>query len=85
VLAFDESFSLKDKRRILKSVMEVGRRRHHVSICEVGFHDTHRTGELAAAFVDTVRADIEAARSRFEDFLHSSPEYRVESIEWQWL
>ena len=43
--------SLKDKRRVLKSVQAKLRRQFNISIAEVDRHDSHRTAVLGVACV----------------------------------
>lgn len=50
-LAVGEGSSLKDKRRIIKSMLDSIRARFHISASEVGLLDSHRAAELAFAVV----------------------------------
>ncbi len=84
-LSFDESFSLKDKRRVLKSLIERARNELHVSIAEVAFQNRIRTGEVAASFVGANRGEIERARERTERIFASDPRCRVSGCVWEWL
>ena len=45
--------SLKDKRRIIKSLMTRIRNKYNVSIAEVDFHDVWGTAEIGVACVST--------------------------------
>jgi len=45
------SRSLKDKRRVVKSLIERLHQRYRVSIAETDFHDLHQRAEIAIAAV----------------------------------
>jgi uncharacterized protein YlxP (DUF503 family) len=62
--------SLKEKRRVIRSLIERIHRRHRVSIIESDFHDVHQRAELAIAAVqrdgrsmqkmlDAIRAQVD--------------------------
>lgn len=44
--------SLKEKRRVVKSLVERIHQRFRVSIAETGFHDLHQRAQLAMALVE---------------------------------
>lgn len=46
-----EARSLKQKRRVLKSLMDRIHQRYRVSIAETDFHDSHQRAEIAMALV----------------------------------
>jgi len=50
-LTIDGADSLKDKRRVVRSLKDRLHREHQVSIAEVGSHDVHRTATLGLAVV----------------------------------
>ena len=50
-LHLPESRSLKDKRRVVKSLVERIHQRFRVSVAETDFHDLHQRSELAIAAV----------------------------------
>ncbi len=54
-LAIGEGSSLKDKRRIIKSMLESIRARFNISASEVGRLDSHRASELAFTVVTNDR------------------------------
>ncbi len=55
------SHSLKDKRRVVKSVKDRVRARLHVAIAEVGAQDLHQRAELAAVTVSEGRTQVESS------------------------
>jgi hypothetical protein len=59
-LHLPEARSLKDKRRIVKSLLERLHQRHRVSIAETDHHDLHQRAELVLAAV--ARTEQEAGR-----------------------
>ena len=84
-LSFDESFSLKDKRRVLKSLLEKLRNELRVSAAETAFQNRMRTGEIAVAFLGVNRGVIERSRRRAEDILSSDPRCKLDACIWEWL
>jgi uncharacterized protein YlxP (DUF503 family) len=51
--------SLKEKRRVVKSLVERLHARFRVSIAETDFHDLHQRAQLAVALVDRSPAGLE--------------------------
>jgi uncharacterized protein YlxP (DUF503 family) len=50
-LHLPSSRSLKDKRRVVKSMIDRLHQRYRVSIAETGFHDLHQRAEIGLAAV----------------------------------
>lgn len=50
-LAIGDAMSLKDKRRVLRSLKDRLAHRHNVSIAETDWQDEHRRAELGLAMV----------------------------------
>lgn len=59
-LLLRESHSLKDKRRVLRSIKDRVGARLNVSIAEVGSQDFHQRADLGAAVVSTERPHAES-------------------------
>ena len=55
-LRLHDAMSLKDKRQVVKSVIERVKRRYNVSITEVGEHDSPRMALLGVSCVSTGEA-----------------------------
>lgn len=55
-----ESRSLKDKRRVVKSIKDRVRNSLNAAIAEVGSHDLRQRADLAAVTVSTERAHAES-------------------------
>ncbi len=52
-LAVYEAFSLKDKRRVVKSLKDRLRNKFNVSVAETGAHDSRQRAVITAAIVAT--------------------------------
>ena len=50
-LTIEAAASLKDKRRVVRSLKDRLHREHQVSVAEVGTHDVHRTATLGIVLV----------------------------------
>lgn len=77
--------SLKDKRRVLRGLLDRARRLRKVSICEAGFHNRVRTAMVAAAIVGPNRRTVERERTLLENLLCNSPEAEAVEVVWEWL
>lgn len=66
-LAIYEARSLKDKRRVLKSVKDRVRASFNASIAEVAHHDVHQRGSLAVAVVGTDAGHVHAQLDKIVD------------------
>ena len=58
-LHLPRSRSLKEKRRVVKSLTERIHRRHRVSVAETDFHDLHQRAEIGVAAVAATRPPLE--------------------------
>jgi uncharacterized protein YlxP (DUF503 family) len=63
-LHLPHSRSLKEKRKVVKSVVERLHERYRVSVMESGFHDLHQRAEVAVAYL--AGSDSELARMAAE-------------------
>lgn len=67
--------SLKDKRRVVKSLVERIHQRFRVSIAETGFHDLHQRAEIAlAAVVSGGEDEMGRLMNAVRDLVESEPE-----------
>lgn len=66
-LTIPDAMSLKDKRRVIKSLKDRLGGRHNISIAEVGELDEHRRCELAIAMVSNDRRFTESCLSKIVD------------------
>lgn len=88
VLKFDLHFplphSLKEKRAVLKPVIEGARRRYNVAIAEVGFQNQWQRAEVGVAVVSASPAHAEEVLDEVERFVWSFPELEVLSADRTW-
>ena len=66
-----DAMSLKDKRRVVKSIKDRIAHGHNVSIAEVGALDEHRRSIIGIAMVANERGYVEGALSKLVDFVRS--------------
>ncbi len=84
-LHLGESGSLKDKRAVVRHLIETARRRYGVSASEVAFHDLWQRSELGFAVVAPSAAHCEELLDRVERFVWSHPEVEVTAASRHWL
>lgn len=80
-LSIPDAFSLKDKRRVVKSLKDRIAHGHNVSIAEVGALDQHRTAILAIAMVSNDSRYVEGALSKLVDFVRMNPAASLEDYQ----
>ena len=68
-LSIGDAMSLKDKRRVIKSLKDRLAAGHNVSVAEVGMQDEHRRSMLAVAMVGSDKQYVEGALSKLVDFV----------------
>lgn len=69
------SRSLKDKRRIVKSLIDRVHQRYRLSIAETGFHDLHQRAEIAVAAVTAGgESEMEKMMDEVRNLVESEPE-----------
>ncbi len=72
--------SLKQKRRVVKSLMDRIHQRYRVSIAETGFHDTHQRAEIALAMVHRNQHEVERLLDAVRRIFDLQPD--AELTEW---
>jgi len=80
-----DAMTLKDKRRVIKSLKDRISNKYNVSIAEVGHNDSVRTSILAVAMVANESRFIDSALSGIIDFVRkitqlSLVDYSIEMI-----
>jgi len=80
-IAIHDAMSLKDKRRVVKSIKDRIAHGHNVSIAEVGALDEHRRSILGLAMVSNDSKYVHGALSKLVDFVRSVPQ--VDLIDYQ--
>ncbi|HEX3355566.1 MAG TPA: DUF503 domain-containing protein [Tepidisphaeraceae bacterium] len=68
-LSIGDAMSLKDKRRVIKSLKDRIAHAHNVSIAEVGALDAHRRSVLGVAMVANDSGYVEGALNKLVDFV----------------
>jgi len=84
-LRFPESRSLKQKRGLLKPLVEGLRNRFRVSVAEVAHQNTWQRTQLGVAVVGERVGDLETFADGIERFVWSMPDLEVLAIERFWL
>jgi uncharacterized protein len=74
-LHLPSSRSLKDKRRVVKSLVDRIHQRFRVSVAETGFHDLHQRAEIAMAVVTSGgESEMENLMEEVRNLVESVPE-----------
>ena len=76
-----DAMSLKDKRRVVKSLKDRIAHGHNVSIAEVGALDEHRRAIIGMAMVSNDARYVEGALSKLVDLVRMTPS--VELVDYQ--
>jgi hypothetical protein len=76
--------SLKDKRAVVRPIVEGSRHRFGVAAAEVGKQDRWQAAELAFAAVASTAGHVEEVLASVERFVWSFPEVEVVSCERHW-
>ena len=84
-LLVPQADSLKDKRRVIKSLKDRIANTHNVSIAEVGALDEHRRAIIGIAMVANEKRFVESALSKLVDYVRTNPDailqdYRIELL-----
>lgn len=72
--------SLKDKRRILRSLLEKARTQFHVAAAEVADQDLWKSASLGFSCVANNHAQAESIIQHLVDFLDSNPLVDVQNL-----
>jgi len=73
-LHIPQSRSLKEKRRVVKSLIERMHQRYRVSVAETDHHDLHQRAEIGLAAVFAEPHAAERALESIRDLLDSNPD-----------
>lgn len=84
-LHIPEGRSLKQKRRIIKGIMERIHHRYRVSIAETDYHDLHQRAEIAIAAVHRSRSEMERMLQGIRNLIEDTPGALLLSWEPQYL
>jgi len=80
-----DSHSLKDRRHVVRSIVDGARQRFAVSSAEVGGQDTWQRATLGFAVVASEARLAEEIVDQLDRFLWSRPEIEVIGAETRWL
>lgn len=84
-LHIGSSGSLKEKRMVVRHLLDTARRRYGVAASEVGAQDLWQRAQLGFAAVAPDPTHVERLLDRVERFVWSHPEVEVLSCERYWL
>ena len=79
------SGSLKDKRAVVRHIVEAARRRFGVSASEIDHHDRWQRAGLGFAYVAPTPGRVEEVLDQVERFVWAQPEVSVLSVARHWL
>ena len=85
VLHLHDAESLKDKRQIIKSLMETTRQKFNISIAEVDDLDKWRQATIGVAFVANDSQHVNRVLDKVLDTLESNPALDVGEVEMELL
>jgi uncharacterized protein YlxP (DUF503 family) len=77
--------SLKDKRQVVKSLLDGIRNRFGVSAAEVGDNDIWRRAVVGVACVSNERKVANGALDKVVDFVESHPEIAISAIDMEFV
>jgi uncharacterized protein len=81
---FSACRSLKEKRSVLKPIVDGIRVRHHASVAETGFQDQWQRAAIGVAVVSGTPGGAEEWMDQIERFIWSRPDIEVTSNEREW-
>ncbi len=79
------SRGLKEKRKVVKSMIDRIHRRFRVSVAETDHHDLHQRAEISVALIGQDDADGERKLDAVRDLVESEPQAMVTSWDAQLL
>jgi len=77
--------SLKDKRQVLKSILENIRNKYNVSAAEVGDNDTWRRATIGVACVSNDRGMSNRILDKVVDYIESNPLISVVDVDLEFI
>jgi uncharacterized protein len=80
-----QSRSLKDKRQVIRHLLDTSRRRYGVAAAEVEYQDLWQRAGLAFAAVASDAGHVESILDSVERFVWSHPEIEVSRADRHWL
>jgi uncharacterized protein YlxP (DUF503 family) len=80
-----EAHSLKEKRSVIRTIVDGARRRFGASTAETGLHDVHQRTELGFVVVAGTAGQATGLIDSVERFVWSFPEIEVVASERHWM
>lgn len=74
--------SLKDKRRIVKSILDTTRHKYHISTAEVDNHDNLQKASLGFGMVTNNRQHAETVLQKVINYIDTQSEVEIFNIDW---
>ncbi len=84
-LQLAEGNSLKDKRQVIKSLVETTRRKFNVSVAEIAELNSWRRAVIGIAVVSNKRTYCNQVLDKVLDYVESHPEFDVAGVEMEFL
>jgi uncharacterized protein YlxP (DUF503 family) len=84
-LHFPMAHSLKEKRQVLRCVMDRVKAKFNVSIAEVEHHDLWQRGTVGVAIVGNDRTLLDQIGQRIEEILSGHEEAHLTECQWEYL
>jgi uncharacterized protein len=84
-LRLPQAHSLKEKRAIIRPILEGCRRRYQVAAAEVDHQDSWQRAGLAMSTVSATAGHVDEVLDGVERFVWSFPEVEVIAAERRWL
>jgi uncharacterized protein YlxP (DUF503 family) len=84
VISIPQANSLKDKRRVIKSIKDKLRNGFNVSVAEIGDQDIWRTAILGIAVISEDSSYANGVLSRVQDLLNNRIDAVITSCELEW-
>ena len=72
---------LKEKRKVIKSLIDRLAHRYRISIAETGLHDLHQRSEIGLAMVGADPAHLGGLMERIREIFETSPEAQL--VRWE--
>ena len=79
-LLLSECSSLKDKRQVIRSLIERLKRRFNISIAEIGYLDLLRRSEIGFSIVSNETRHLESLMGRVVSFIEGDSRVQIISI-----
>ncbi len=84
-LILPEGSSLKEKRNVVKSILQRLRSRFNISVAEVGAHEALRRVEIGFAAVSNETAYLETLIQKVINFIELDGRVEIENIDTEFL